>query len=345
MRNGDWDIYFQQFYKDGSPYGANVKAAGSIAGSYQRNASICIDRAGNFTICWEDNRYDHDDVFAQRFSVEGGAMGECFKVNDDSVDCYQYYSTTACDSSGRFIIAWEDHREGFNGEIYAQFYENEGSPNGTNIQVNNDFGSEDQKYPAIAIDSSDNFVISWTDYRNEGQDIYAQRYYYNGVPAGGNFRVTDDTTDMDQWGSDVAMAKTGEFVIVWEDFRDWYMSNIFAQRFSAEGVPLGENFRVNFLGGALHHSPKAAYKPDGGFIITWGDSDEGSLKPGKRISEMDAREFEQNYTDDILSNEPDIWAQLFDAEGNPLGENILVNDDEPPISCIPRWIQIHQATL
>ncbi|MDP3025061.1 MAG: hypothetical protein Q8O10_05955 [candidate division Zixibacteria bacterium] len=55
--------------------------------------------------------------------------------------------------------------------------------------VNDDTGSSDQEYPAIATDWSENLVICWQDDRNGNWDIYAQRYNLTGTQQGPNFKI------------------------------------------------------------------------------------------------------------------------------------------------------------
>ena len=118
--------------------------------------------------------------------------------------------------------------------------------------------------------------------------------------------------------------------MAWEDFRDnYYMGLIYAQRFTAQGEPAGGNFRVSYLGGAIHYSPDVMCRNDGSFLITWADSDEGALNNDKRERKTGREEYYQLFSDDLLTDEPDIWAQLFSAEGVPVGANFRVNDDIP----------------
>ncbi|MEO1369199.1 MAG: hypothetical protein AAFX50_18630, partial [Acidobacteriota bacterium] len=67
---------------------------------------------------------------------------------------------------------------------------------------------------------------------------------------GGQFQVNTYTT-FSQSDPDVAMAPDGRFVVVWEsngaDGVDTSGSEILAQRFAADGSPVGQEFLVNSL--------------------------------------------------------------------------------------------------
>ena len=177
--------------------------------------------------------------------------------------------------NGNFIICWEDHRLGYFGEIFSQSYLNDGTPVDENIKVNDDLTSGNQEWPAIAKDTEGNFIVAWVDSRSLGKGIFAQRYTSDGVELGNNFIVNDDTIDNYTQKPSIAINLDGSFVITWGDFRESELYNIYAQRFSNDATPLGDNFRVNFLSAALNYNPKVVCKQNGDFIICWGDCDEG----------------------------------------------------------------------
>ena len=95
---------------------------------------------------------------------------------------------------------------------------------------------------------------------------------------GSNFKVNDDTLDyVMQYGPSVAADEYGNFVIAWNDMRNGYWGEIWAQRFSSDGTALGVNFKVNYLGATVVYGAKVACKNNGDFIITWGDTEDGGM--------------------------------------------------------------------
>jgi len=54
-------------------------------------------------------------------------------------------------SNGNFFIAWEDDRDEYASNIYAQRYSNTGNKISGNFQVNDDAGSAWQTDPATAV--------------------------------------------------------------------------------------------------------------------------------------------------------------------------------------------------
>jgi hypothetical protein len=326
-RSGDWDIYFQRFLSNGSPSGENVLMNDNPEGTFQQGPSISSNLVGDFTICWEDDRNDSKDIYARQYSNEGIPIGDGFKVNSDTTDFFHYYPGITSDGIGNFTIAWSDHLFGFNGDVFAQSYLSDGSPVEDNKKVNDDVGSENQKWPCMAKDSNDNLIYVWVDNRNNQNDIYAQRYSGNGIAIGTNFKVNDDTLNNNTYNPDVAANKEGDFVIVWEDFRDEGCYEIFAQLYSANGTAVGNNFKVNNIGACMHFCPAVVYKPNGDFIIAWADSDEGGLDKDALHYLSNGEKPINEFTNKNKSTEPDVYAQQFSGDGTPIGENFMVNKE------------------
>lgn len=327
-RNSEWDIYIQRFQNNGNPIGDNFILEGNPLGSGQRNSSISGDPDGNFIISWEDDRNDYADVYARRYSYNGNAIGECFKVNDDTSSQYQGNARVCMDDDGDFRIAWQDHRMGLNGDIFAQAYLHDGTAVADNLKVNDDAGSENQFAPSMAVDGNGTMIFVWVDERNVDSYIYGQRFSADGSALGSNFNVIDDTgIENYTLQPSVAASEAGDFVIAWADFRNGYCFEIYAQRFAADGTPQGNNFQVSNSGACMHYNPVVSFKENDNFIIVWSDSDEGGFgqKGSPSLIENENEKFLKSYQS--KGNEPDIFAQIYLYDGTPFGENFMVNEE------------------
>jgi hypothetical protein len=326
-RNGDRDIYAQRFQSDGSPISSNFIVYPDTGNTDQALPSITTDGTGNFIITWNDDRNDYGDIYAQCFSNDGVPIENDFKVNSDQTNTTQWVPSIAADINGSFIITWEDYRNGYSGDICSQTYISCGITVGDNYLVNDDAGSSDQSEPSIAIDGSGNFIVSWNDERNGDVDIYAQRYSSNGVALGNNFRVNQDQGYAFQNSPSITADGNGNFVIAWCDYRSGYLSDIYAQRYSADGTAIGDNFRVNEDSGVVfHYSPDIASDVNGNFIITWSDGTDSKSEQSYKETLKSGKTFERNLTSNKYT-EPDIYARRFLSDGTPLGGNFKVNDD------------------
>jgi len=327
-RGGNWDVFAQRYLSDGTTLGENFKINDDTPATDQRNPSISADLAGNFVVCWEDDRNEYQDIYAQRFANDATPLGINFQVNIDTVNSYQYYSEISADEIGNFLITWEDHRFGFNGDIFAQSYLYDGTAVDVNYKVNDDAGSANQTGPSIAKDSNDNFMIAWVDHRNGYSDIYTQLFSSDGTTLGNNFKVNDDTSAYAIYGGpSIASDAAGNFVIAWDDYRNEYWGEIYAQRFSNDGTALGPNFKVNNLGASVVYGATVACKKNGDFIIVWGDAEDGGKDQLHFRHLIDRKGLKFDLLIENKGSEPDIWAQQYLSDGTALGGNFKVNDD------------------
>lgn len=236
------DIYFQRYDSFGDRRGNNQKVNDDSPLGGQA-PTIAMDRGGNFVIAWDDLRDENNDIYLQRYDASGVKQGNNQKVNDDEGKSPQNNPTIAMHSTGNFVMAWSDSREG-NSDIYFQRYDSSGSRQGNNQKVNDAAGGVRQ-YPAMAMDGSGNFMMVWDDSRNGNLDIYFQRYDFSGAGQGNNQRVNDDAGSARQSYPAIAREESGNFVIVWQDYRyDALLPDIMGQRYYPDGARRGGNYRI-----------------------------------------------------------------------------------------------------
>ncbi len=92
------------------------------------------------------------------------------------------------------------------------------------------------------------------------------------------------------------------YVIAWPDFRsDPRIADVYGQLFDKNGAKLGNNFKINENESSVYHlNIKTAMNELGIFIIAWADYN---------------------------NNQIDIFAQLFENDGAPIGANFRINNN------------------
>lgn len=265
------DIYLQRFAINGERIGVNEKVNDDIGKSSQSWPCIAADSIGNFIVAWRDRRNNNErDIYMQRYSFSGQKIGVNNLVNDDGKAASQAYPAAAMDDQGNAIITWDDYRNG-NGDIYYQKYDKSGNKIGKNNLVNQDFTATYQGASAVAIDNDGHIVICWIDSRNGNNDIYLQRLTFAGDGLQGiNQQVNDDATGLPQGKPSVTIGENGDFIIVWEDYRNGIGNpDVFAQKFFADGRKYGTNHRLVKDGEEL--APQATTASEK-IILTWQDN-------------------------------------------------------------------------
>lgn len=271
----------------------------------QGTPDVAIAPDGSFAVVWVSDAQDGDEggIFAQIFDSLGHALTtQDIPVNSTTVED-QIEPVVAIAPDGSFVVAWsgENADAGLDKGIVARRFTTNGTPIGDEFLVNT-FTNFDQDAPTIAMAEDGSFTIAWTSIGLDGSldSIAAQRFSANGTSLGDEFLVNTTTLD-DQSAPAIAMTPTGEFVIVWQgDGQDGDESGIFAQRYDADGRTLGNEFQVTSSAVGDQENPAIAIDAEGNFVVAW---------------ESDALE----------ATNTEIFARRFNSDGDPLGDDFLVN--------------------
>jgi hypothetical protein len=296
--SGDNDIRAQLFNKSGEPLGQAIRVNDDLGAKSQSYPAVAANVNGKGMVVWTDDRNGQADIYGRYFDWVAFFNASAFRINDDAGSTQQLYPCAAVDRLGYFAVAWQDERNG-SSDIYMQRYGNPWIQQKPNMKVNDNAASAYQTRPAMAMNETGDFAIVWQDRRNNFSELYAQRYSANAVPQAGNFGIADDSGSAEQIHSDIAVAPTGAFMIVWQDRRNG-LSNIYAQFYDASGIAQGPNIQVNAAGAPAQNNPVIACYAYGYFLIVW---------------------------EEVWYGIPDIYAQDFSQTGNPQGASFKVNDD------------------
>lgn len=182
----------------------------------------------------------------------------------------------------------------------------------------------------IARDAQGNFTIVWTG-PGIGSDIYARRFDALGAPLSEVDLVVNSLTTGEQTQPTIAMAADGGFAVVWTSLGelggvDLDYADIYVRRFSAVGVALGPETRVNvadFIPIApvpSQQRPTIAMNSSGDFVVAW----ETSGQPGgsnvdvhfQRYSRTGAKLGVETAANDYKENSQSLPHVAMDEHGN-----------------------------
>jgi hypothetical protein len=241
-------------------------------------------------------------------------VGGEFKVNQSNMR--QLSPQVAFSPSGTSLIVWENTRLGILGRVYDR----NGNP------------------------TTPELVLA-------GNDL-------PGIPSRGKVMIRKEPA--------LAYLPSGEFLVLWTEEKDFLVldhfyerrevleQDIYGQRFSARGAPLGQRFRVNATTNHFQRRPKAAVKA-GEVVVVW----EHALKTHERESSaiygrlltrrgaptsgefrIDANRSPEISNVAVAANAPgeflvawevgdaqdrDILARLYERNGDPLGAAFMAN--------------------
>ena len=287
---------------DSGEFTVNTHTSGS-----QTEPQITSLDNGGFVVVWRDTS-GHDGsghgVFGQVYDQHGEKVGDEF----NAVTGYsggQYDPTIASLVDGGFVIAWSNSsgRDGAGTGVFGQRFDQEGNKVGNEFQANTVYASA-QYEPSVGSLADGGFVIAWSDGgARDGSDesVYAQRFDADGFKIGEEFQVNTYTSG-NQLQPEVIGLGDGGFVIAFaSQHQDGDGYGVFGQRYDEDGDKVGEYFQINT------HTPNSQYQPtltalaDGGFVAVWADNG-GHDGSGWGL-----------------------FGQRFDADGNSVGEEFIVN--------------------
>ena len=170
-------VFGQRFAGSGTPVGPEFQVNTFILG-YQYVPDVASDASGNFVVTWmsygEDGSFAA--VFGRRYASSGPPLTSEFLVNTYTTYS-QGFPSVAADSSGGFVVVWVSPPDGSIFGIFGQRYASSGSPLGPEFRVNT-YTTSYQSGPAVAANSSGNFVVVWQSDTQDGSGygVFGQRY-------------------------------------------------------------------------------------------------------------------------------------------------------------------------
>lgn len=277
-----WGVYGQRYDAAGNPLGGEFQVNVTTAGN-QNQPSVAADADGDFVVTWTSANLDGMGlgIAGRRYNAAGIPQGAQFIVNSYT-DGDQVLSAVAMDDAGNFTVVWQsDYSPTSSIGIFMQRYSAAGSAVGFLTVVNTTTNGY-QLAPSIGMNGAGTYVVAWTSDRldgvpqdGDGRGVFAQRYTSAGAKTGLEFGVNATTAGHQQYPS-VAVATTGEFVIAWEsaaqDGSGW---GAYAREYTAAGVSIGAEFRLNTTTAGAQHGVAVAMVGGGDYVGVWSGSGTG----------------------------------------------------------------------
>ena len=200
---------------------------------------------------------------------------------------------------GGWLAVWSDARRGSK-KIYGQRLDSSGEPIGSNTALAGSLVGADFVDPVVAQDTLGRIYLLYRD-QTDGL-IFARRYLADMTPDLGPFVVNDTSSGSFAGPFDFDIYPNGRMVVVWEAYAptgSWIASRVY----NSLGNSVAGPSVVNTDGGMNHHwVPSVAVRPDAGYLVCWEDYRNGTA---------------------------DIFARLFNGNGDPLGGEFAIVPPPP----------------
>ncbi|MFH1508663.1 MAG: SdrD B-like domain-containing protein [bacterium] len=299
------------------------------------NPQVAVSENGKYVVVWEDNRNSSQDIYYQVVLANDNKASAPVRVNDDNANVSQYNPNVAMDPMGNFVVVWEDMREEYTDDdtdIYFQQYDYDLNKKGSNVQVLNDSTEEtisaNQSDPAVAIDRTTNFVVTWVENDGSLQIIYARKINTDGSFNGSRFQVNADipgTTYINPSKPNIALDRVGSMVFSWtaEKSLNDKDKDILIRRFSKQGSPVDSTYATRA------NDDETSFVQDYSSVTI---NDEDLTNPFFVVIWNDQR---------VNGSSNSTYAQTFDYNENKIDENNIelqiekVNETNPSVVILP----------
>jgi len=297
-----YSLFEQKFDRNGIQQGSRYESNVYDDVNMQK---ITIGDNGELVIAREThNESGYPIVVVQKFDKNGVAISEKFELNaigsiNTTEDNPQLASVGV---NGEFVVTFMGTDIGDNGfsingsSVYIQKFDTTGIPTGPVIKLDGPLiGGWDYDPQITSIGTNGEFVVTFTG-SNVSSSVYVQKFDSTGYPIGSQIMLDGDTMGSDNQPQITAVGTSGDFVVVYSGFENYGDRSIFVQKFNSNGVPIGEQIKIEPTGvtdGDDRNPQIIAIGTNGEFVVTFTAYD----------------------TDDDYS----IYVQKFGADGRPIG--------------------------
>ena len=304
--------------------GTEYAIVGSLPGD-QVWPDVAVGSGTNYGFeVWQDNATDGSGWGISTRRLDGTLSGALspFRVNVQGTNDQQNPRVAVLKNGGA-VFVWQGGVDGFQ-HIYARFLSPTNTWRTTTDEVVSAPTNNFQINPAVAVLNNGNVAVVWASYDQASptsmQDVYGQMFSPTGQAIGTNFLI-NQFIPYNQRNPAISRLAGGGFVVAWVSEQERVLApglgtnstytsasgivtpsvDIYARLFNSNGVPAGNEFRVNTDSNPASN-PAVAAGSDGGFMIAW-----------------DAKDMV------VISNSWDIYARSFSSNVAASGPVLRVN--------------------
>ena len=181
------------------------------------------------------------------------ALGPELRVSGPNATSSDYFPAVAWnETANEYLVVWQDgrNRDSRGWDIYGRRVGADGA--GPELRISGAGAISEDSHPAVAWNqTADEYLVVWKDDRNSSTraaDIYGRRVGADGVPVGGDFRISGPDATAEDWYPAVAWNQTAnEYLVVWEDVRNDSTRghDIYGRRVGGDGARIGADLRIS----------------------------------------------------------------------------------------------------
>ncbi len=295
-----YDIFVHRFDEGSVPVGNAIRLQGAAGEVHDGGEQITALKDGALVVTWQSHNGENSTIFVQRIESDGSIVADPVRLQGPSSDPYEFYPQIAALDDGGFVVTWHGMPStGQLADIFVQRFDVDGSTAGARVSLRGAAGNVGDYAPQITAIEGGKYVVVWHAeiWNGQASDIFVQAFASDGSKIGAPVGLQGMAGYLHDNYPKVVALNGGGFVVAWSgETYDLKSSDIFVQRFSADGELDGDLVRIQGTAGGFHDfGHEVAALVDGGYVVTW--------------------------YGDTHGNSYDIFVQRFDANGEPSSIN------------------------
>ena len=310
-------IYVQRFDDTGVAVGNTVPLA--VSGS-SGNASpqVSVLDNGSYVVTWQGYTTGDYHIYVQQFDATGnGTTPVMLDATTGNSNNYESQPQITALTNGGYVVTWSGYNysgSNYNSSTYVQQFDATGTRVGSIVELDGSSNANNggnYTYPYVAALADGGYAITWMEYDNSNgyydYKVYVQQFSAGGSKVGDAVQLdaphNSTSNDRDQFPRITALGDGG-YAVTWMSIgsSNW---DIYAQKFNASGVAVGDIVRLEASGGANDLYPQVtAVGADGEYMVTW-----YGYSPGSGVSGYH------------------LYVQKFNADGSTYDNLVVLNHD------------------
>ena len=255
---------------------------------------LALDSSGNPVVAWQDTTLVTPEIYIRRWNPNSSAWAEIGTgsasgagISNTSVSNGAQVPSLALDLGGNPVVAWQDYSyatpeiyikrwNAANGGTWEQIIP--GSASGGGISNSN----RGAVAPSLALDSTGNPVVSWTDSSSGNSQIYIRRWNPTGgtwdeIGAGSASGGGISNSSAGSYVPSLTLDSSGNPVVAWQNGGAGGNAEIYIKRWNPTGGTWDEIGVGSASGGGISNNsgwslnPSLALDSSGNPVVAWYD--------------------------------------------------------------------------
>jgi hypothetical protein len=257
---GFGSIFAQRYDRDGNKVGTTLNV--TYDPQYKGYIVAAANSKGDYIVVWRDNRDGKAHIRGRMISKTGTFLTDDILVSGGTEN--HDYPCVAFDSHDRAIVAFTSATN----KIYVLVQRLDDKGQKVGLPLGPGLGANNRYSPRICTDPWDNFVLSWTEWKDNSTryNIFGQKYDPSGAPVGGEMTLVGDAGDQEL--AYTGYDPDGNMLVTWTDNRTGN-NETYAKILYRTGVTRPVSTDISGSQSTQDYVSGMVATPDGDFMVMW----------------------------------------------------------------------------